>query len=178
MVIPVLAWMLAIRPYRVWITETRESASRERTLIVRERELLASAPSLPAELQRATRADSATIPRLFAEPDGYSAAAALASHVTEAAQGSGLSVRQAETAQPQSRPDGLVELGLELHGEGDFEGIVDFLRELETGTRLVQVMRVGIERAPPGLGGAEALGVSATLRAFARTTDSTRTVQP
>ena len=178
LVIPVLAWTLGVRPYRTWVGETREATARERELLVRERELLASAPSLPAELQRARLADSAATPRLFVESDGYAAAASLASHVTEAAQGSGVSVRQAETAQPQSRPDGLVELGLELQGEGDFEGILDFVRELETGTRLVQVTRIAIDRAPPGLGGTEALGVSTTLRAFGRITDSTRVVTP
>jgi hypothetical protein len=167
-VIPVLAWSFLVRPYLAALSTTRDTIVTERALLERERGLLARAPAAPFALTQVAKSDSVMSSMLFTAPDAYAASAALTSHVGEAAQASGISLRQSETIAPAVRADGLVELGLELYGEGDLEGILDLLRELEGGDRLVQGARITIERGPPGLGAGDALAVSATFRSFAR----------
>jgi hypothetical protein len=167
-VLPVLLWSFLARPYLAAVSTARDAVAAERALLDRELALLAAAPAAPGTLARIAKSDSSTSATLFTALDAYAASAALTAHVSEAADASGVSLRQSETTPPSVRADGLVELGLDLQGEGDFEGMLDFLRALEAGDRLVHATRVSIERATYGLGSGDVLALTATVRSYAR----------
>lgn len=166
-VLPVLAWTVAIRPYLVALDAARERVRTERALLARERALLAEVPGFPERQARAARADSLTRTRLFTADDIYGASATLGDAVGASFARHDVTLRQSEATAPVTRPDGLVELGVAVQGEGDFASLLTLLRTLESNRRLLQLRRVAIEREPSGLGGPDALTVSATVRAFA-----------
>ncbi|HYD52154.1 MAG TPA: type II secretion system protein GspM [Gemmatimonadaceae bacterium] len=165
--LPVLAWMLVVRPWRAALSDARGRVRAERELLVRERELLADVPRLPMLASRASRADSLASARVYLAADPYAAGASLAGDVTAAAESHGLTVREAAAAPPVTRPDGLTELEVALRTEGDLAEVLALLRALEGGARLTQVTGLAIERQPAGEGTAP-LALTATLRAYAR----------
>jgi len=168
-VAPALVWSLGVRPWEESVGEARSAAAAERTLLQRELELLVAAPLLPAELRLATRSDSASARRLFEGADAYSATAALAGHIADAASAHGVLLRQAEPRDPAARSDGLTQLEVQVQAESDLEALLALLAELELGDRLVEVTHLSIERPAVSVPSeVETLAILATLRGYAR----------
>jgi type II secretory pathway component PulM len=167
--IPALAWSLAIKPYVQTLHAAEVDLSREQGLLSRELDAIASAPLAPLELFRMRAALSGRDERLFAG-DVIAATSALSVVVRDAADESGLALQQLDTKEEFLRPSALRQLTVELRAEGDFQGILEFLSELETGHKLLHVARLAIERTPAvpsAPNGAEILSVSATVEGFA-----------
>jgi len=168
-VLPALLYSFGVKPYVAALARAEQQLASERELLARELALLAQAPHVPGATSEARRLAAAAAPRFFAGGDSYAATAALATYAQGAAEESNVAVRQAEPGEPTTRPDGLVELTLELRAEGDLEGVLGFLRALEGGDRLVRVARIVIERpshAGAEQGGAEALTLGVALQGY------------
>jgi hypothetical protein len=170
-VLPALAYAFGVKSYVAALDRIDQQLTSERQLLARELALLAQAPHVPAATHEVRRLAVAATRRFFEGGDAYAATAGLAAYTQSVAEESNVAVRQAEPGEPTKRPDGLVELTLELRAEGDLEGVLDFLRTLEGGERLVRVGRIAIERPPshavgPAKGGAEVLILGVALHGY------------
>lgn len=177
--LPVLIATLVVRPWAIAAYEGRASAARERELLVRERMLLAEAPSDAARLRLASQTLADDAPRLFAGAEAVTASAELARYVTTQAMASGLAVRQADTqtmlaedarTDPTARAEpGADVLRVAVRASGDVGAVVRFLRLMEDGPRIVRVERIGVTRGLAGTSEAGTLVVTATITGLART---------
>lgn len=167
--LPALLWGFGIRPYRAALADVQTRVEQERSLLERELALLAQAPRMPAEIQRARRAAALAEQRLFSSSDVIEATSALSSHVGRALRAANVVVQQVESRDAGEARHGLREIAIDIRAEGSLDGVLRALRAMESGTRLLRVSRIGIERslATPAPGAAESLVLSATVRGYA-----------
>jgi type II secretory pathway component PulM len=167
--ISALAWSFAIKPYVQSVRAAEAELSVQEGLLRRELDAVAGAPRAPLELARMRAALAGHDERLFSG-DAIAATSGLSGVVRDAADESGLALQQLDTKEESLRPSAVRQLTVELRAEGDFQGILVFLNELEKGHKLVHVARLAVERttsAPPAPNGAEALSLSASIEGFA-----------
>lgn len=171
LVAPVLAWNMAAKPYIAALRSTREDVRVQRDLLARELDLLAAARRYPSALTHAEQSLASAASRMFTGPDDVSATAALAHYVSDQARKARVVVQQVETRNSEQIGHGLAGLDMSLRAEGDVEGIVTLLRRLESGSKLVRVEQITVERGPTradaGSPEAEALSIAATIRGYA-----------
>jgi Type II secretion system (T2SS), protein M subtype b len=171
--IAVALFVFVIRPYVRTTAVLREDMATQARLLTRERSLVAAMNTYAPRLDRVEVVMRREAPRLFRSPDDVSGTAALASYVTDRASPARVLVRQIETRPTDSTIAGLSGLTVELRAEGDLEGVMTFLRALESGPRLVRVERLTLERvenAPSTAtraAGQEILSLAAMVRAYA-----------
>ncbi|HEX2202758.1 MAG TPA: type II secretion system protein GspM [Longimicrobium sp.] len=144
--VPALLFALVVRPLAGSLGEVRERTRMERELLAREMGLLRQAGEFPARLDSARAALRAEAPRLFRGVDGLAAASALENYVGEKAEASRVLVRRSESREGGAEGSGLLSLQVDLQGEGDLQALLTLLRGLDTGTRLVRVDRLSVER--------------------------------
>ena len=170
MVLPAVAFQLVVKPYVSGVADVRTKVEREQGLLRREQTLLAEVKAYPSRLRQAEATLLREAPRLFAGPDLVAASGALSNYVTTQALTSHVFVQQSETGSPGSLSDGVGRLQVELRAAGDLEGILAFLRRLESGPKLVTVDRVAIAQTER-LGGQsrddEILSLTATIGGYA-----------
>jgi hypothetical protein len=173
---PVVLYALAVRPYFNALDDARTRLAAERDLLTRERRVIGEAPDYPARHRRAGSALGATWTRIVRGADTLSIAAALASYVSETAEGAGLLVEQVETRGADSaRTAALARVQLnastvELRARGDLERVLAFLADLETGETIVRVDKLRIEKSSGVAEAAdqEILAMSVTVTGIAR----------
>jgi hypothetical protein len=162
-----------VRPYLNALDAVRDQITRERDLLSREEILLGDVHRYPPRFESLRTALLGEAPRLFAGDNLDAASAALANQVTAVALTHRVFVQQSETRSPEAAGDGVVRLEIELRAVGDLEGILSFLRALESGPKLLDVKRIVITTAERLNAGAseeeEVLGVSATVSGYALT---------
>jgi hypothetical protein len=167
---PLLAHAWALKPYLAALDDTRAAVERERALLQRELSLLARASQLPREM--ATLQQTATIAngRLFIGADAIESTSALSSYVGGALRGANVVVQQVESRDAGEASNGLQEIAIDVRAEGSLAGVLQALRTLESGARLVRITRVSVERsvAPLASGAPESLVLAATVRGYAR----------
>ena len=146
MVLPALAWIYGIRPYREALADARDEVSTQRDLLARELALLEDAERYPAAYRTADSALHRTAPRLFDETDDVLATARLTSYVAGQALGNRVLLQEAEAQPTQRSSDGIRRLQVEIRAEGDTEGMLRFLNSLERGAKLIVVDRIALTR--------------------------------
>lgn len=144
--VPALLFARVVLPIVGGVTEARAAVVDERRLLARELALLGQAERYPDALSDADARLRKGAERLFAGPDDYAAAAALASYVGDAARRSRVVVEQVEARDGSTPGDGLVTLTVELRARGDLQGVLELLRRLERGPRLVRVEELSVQR--------------------------------
>ncbi len=167
LLVPALLYVYGFRPWRASITSMRDQLATEVTTLSRERALLAT-PA--AESQVTAAADPLPSTLLFSGRDNVVASADLASAVTTAAHRSRVYLIQAATRPSTVTPEGVRQLRVEMRGESDLQGILTFISEIETGSRLIRFDRIDITKAPGSdsyTDGFETLTFAATLTGFA-----------
>jgi hypothetical protein len=173
---PALLWAAVARPYVSALDEARQRLREERTLLARERALLADAPNFPVRRQRAGAALGATWTHIVRGADTLSIAASVARAVSDAADDAGLQVEQVESRgadsarRAQLARGALVASTVELRARGDLQRVLRFLSEMEGGETYLRVDRLQIAVAPSA-GDApdqETLALSATVTDIAR----------
>ncbi|MBM4195438.1 MAG: hypothetical protein FJ202_13840 [Gemmatimonadetes bacterium] len=189
--VPSLGWIYGVSPYRAAIADLRERAHAERSALAREEAALAEAPRAPARKRVADSALKATEARVFSGANDVAAGASLVNYLGDVARSSRVWVASAATRQGtgaagtrtaggrgSGAPDplsgaaaaGLRVLRVELRGESDFQGAMQFLHALESGTKVVRVERFDLSRAVrSGEEGSETLAITATVVGFGLT---------
>ena len=145
-VLPALAWIYGIRPYREALADARDEVSTQRDLLARELALLEDAERYPAAYRTADSALLRAAPRLFDEADDVLATARLTSYVAGQALGNRVLLQEAEAQPTQRSSDGIRRLQVEIRAEGDTEGMLRFLNSLERGAKLIVVDRIALTR--------------------------------
>ena len=145
LVLPAVAYRLALVPYIRALSETRDQLSVQREALGRELALVAggAAPPGEADLAAVLRAE---LPRLFRGADELAATAAFAAYVADRARSSRVLLQQTETAAPERREGGVIALRVTLRALGDLEGILTLLHGLEEGQKLVRVERFAVDQ--------------------------------
>lgn len=168
-VLPALLYVWGVKPYVATLTNTRDQLSVERDALARERSAVAAAHRDPQLRRVADSAMAAVTPRLFTGRDDVMASAELAAYLGDVARRSHLWLQDASTRPAVTTPGGLRTLKVEMRGESDLEGVLNFLQSLERGDKLLRVDRLDISRLPRASeqDEVETLSVSATISGFA-----------
>ena len=145
-VVPALL-VVASRPYRATLADTREQLATQRDLLARELALLEDLERYPTAYRTADSAMARIAPRLFDEPDDVLATARLTSYVASHALTSHVLFQEAESRPAKRTKDGIRALQIEVRAEGDTEGMLRFLQALERGPKLVTVEQIALTRA-------------------------------
>lgn len=165
----VLVIQAGVRPYVSALTELRATADRERDLLARQEQLLVEVKSYPERLPLAESALLEEAPRLFGGPELATASAALVNHVSGQGIRNRVFVQQSSTGTPEPAVDGVARIHVEVQVVGDLQGILAFLRDLESGPKLLSVDRLVIAQAERVSGrdtDEEMLGMSATVTGY------------
>lgn len=168
--VPVLAFSLAGKPYFHGRAALAEQIHEQEELLRREFALVQSVSSLSGGLTDATRALADARPRLFPARDPLAATAILVSSVSEHARQQGVLIEAIESRPAESLPDGLMAVQVDMHGRGDLEGLLRWLDAIETGPRLLRVEQLSVSRVGSEFPGdsldAETLSFAAIVRGF------------
>ncbi|MDB4912805.1 MAG: Pilus assembly protein PilO [Gemmatimonadetes bacterium] len=169
-VLVVGAYTLGVRPAMAHLAESHAMLAEQRALLVRERALVADSARLLDVQRTAARALAAESPRLFAG-DSVAATANLTSFTTDMATTTGVRLTTVEGRAPRAE-HGVIQLAVDLRGEGSWRQVLLFVHALETSSRLVNVASVRIERGARGgpLGGT-LVSMAATVVSFAKGTE-------
>lgn len=193
--VPSLGWVYAGRPAVAALAGLNDRVAAEQQALARERAAIAEAARNPARKRVADSALAAAGARVFRGADDVAAGATLATYLGDVARRTHVWLASATTRPPTSPAaanglgatsgggatargargvgagpsfDGVRQLRVELRGESDFEGVLEFLGELERGPKLVTVERVDIARTlRAGEDDRETLSIAATVVGYA-----------
>lgn len=146
--LPAVVYVLGVKPYRAALAEIGDLVSAERDLLVRERQLLASAEDLPGEIQEAQEAAGHFGDRLVRASSQVLAEGVLSGLLEASAARSRVlleEIRGGELGRGEEPPPGLTVLRLHLRGESDLEGVLTFLDEIEKNQLLLRVNGLALE---------------------------------
>lgn len=167
MLVLLVGYARVLKPGLARLAAERELVSDRRALLVRERALVAVAPSLPARLKQVNQVLTTERPRLFAG-DSVAASAELTAFASQVAQVAGVQLASIEARTPVTTR-GVTRLTADVRGDGTWRQVLAFVRLLEVSGQLVEVSSVRLERGARGgpLGG-DLVSISATLAGYSR----------
>jgi type II secretory pathway component PulM len=167
MLVLLVGYARVLKPGLASLAAERELVADQRALLVRERALVAVAPSLPARLKQVNQVLMAERPRLFAG-DSVAASAELTAFASQVAQVAGVQLASIEARTPVTTR-GVTRLTADVRGDGSWRQVLSFVRLLEVSGQLVEVSSVRLERGARGgpLGG-DLVSFSATLTGYGR----------
>ncbi len=176
--LPALFFVWVVKPYLGVLEESQDFLNAERATLARERATVEAAERNPGMQQLADSLMRAMTPRLFAGRDDIMATAELVSHLGAVAQEHSVWLQNATTRPSEVSRGGVRTLHVALRAESDIEGLLRFLRALETGPKLVHIDRLDISVAPGSLSptGVEPISITASVTAYAIPDDAARTV--
>ena len=160
-----VGYLRGVKPALAGLAERHATLAEQRALLARERALLADSAHYPEAQRAVSRALAAESSRLFAG-DSVAAIAELTSFTAGVATSNGIHLTTME-GRPAKNEHGVMQLSVDIRGEGTWRQVLLFVRALESSSHLVNVPSVRIERGPRGgpLGGAM-VSVAATVTGF------------
>jgi hypothetical protein len=167
--VPSLVFVFGVKPYRATLEGVQQQLGAERDALTRERAAVAAARRNPELQHVADSAMHAMGPRLFAGHDDVMASAEIATYLGDAARASHVWLQEASTRPATTADGGIRALHVDIRGESDLRGILEFLKALEGGNKFVRVERLDIS-AQAGRSdqpGAENLALSASVVGYA-----------
>lgn len=162
--VPVLLYVTAVRPYRATLVDLRERAAAEHALLQREEALIAGARTADNTESAHARADNAAM-RLVHAPNVPLAEAEVTGMLeTLAALSRVLLIEMRGVEPPRAREvdddvASIRPLRLSVRGESDLEGVLLFLQRIETNPLLLRVVELSIAPAQQPRGEGAANGV-------------------
>jgi type II secretion system (T2SS) protein M len=158
-----------VKPYLAALTDVRQQVSVESDAYSRERAAVSAAKRNPLMQHVADSAMQATAPRLFAGRDDVMASAEVATYLGGVARANHVWLQDASTRPATALDGGVRALHVELRGESDLRGILEFVKSLESGEKFIRVQRLDISVQPgrsdePGV---ETLALSASIVGYA-----------
>jgi len=145
-VVPALVFAGVVRPYLNLRARLAERLHEQRDLLRREGTLVAAARHLPVSLKGASRAFMSARSRLLPERDALVATAGLVSLVGDEARRRGVLLEAIESGAPEPIRGDLVAVQIGVRGRGDLEGLLHWLKAIETGPQLLRVERLNVSR--------------------------------
>ena len=146
--LPAVAYVLGVKPYRVALEGVRDRVTAERELLTREVALLAAGPTLPGELQQAGAEAAVFEDRMVRAASGELAEGDLIDFLEGSAFRSRVlleEIRGGELGRGEEPPPGLSVVRLHLRGESDLEGVLTFLDEIEKSRLFLRVRGLALE---------------------------------
>lgn len=167
--LPALLFVWVVKPYLAVLEESRDFLSVERATLARERATVEAAQRNPGMQLLADSLMRAMTPRLFAGRDDVMATAELVSYLGTVAQEHNVWLQNATTRPAELGDAGVRTLHVALRAESDIEGLLRFLRALETGRKLVHIDRLDVSVAPGSLSpnGVEPIAITASVTGYA-----------
>ena len=149
-VLPVLIWLGVARPYLNSLQDLRDQTASERLLLEREQQILADSAGYTLELTAAAKALAHWEGRLIRSPNSALAEAEVSAVLESIGRQSRVLLQEvrsipAPPGAPQA-PEGFQTLRMSVSGEGDFEGVLSFLRGIESERMLLQIIGVSVDR--------------------------------
>jgi hypothetical protein len=146
--LPAAVYVLGVKPYRAALAEIRDLVSAEQELLKRELELLASAGTLPLEMEAAREAADQVAERLVRATSQVLAEGVFSGLLESAAVRNRVlleEIRGGELPRGEEPPPGISVIRLHLRGESDLEGVLTFLDEVEKNQFLIRVRGLALE---------------------------------
>ena len=157
----------AYKPLRAKLTDAQDQLDVARGALVREQGAIAASKRNP-ELQHV--ADSLmqnALPRLFSGKDDVMASAELVWYLDEVA-GTHHVLLSENATRTASKPKGGVRtLNVDVRGESDLHGVLEFLQALERGPKLTRVTRLDISKPLRDADDIETVTFAATVTGYA-----------
>jgi|GEM_PF-3081466 len=162
-----LGYSRVAKPAYENLRTSRRELTDQKALLVRERALVAAAPSLPKSQRAVKQALAAESSRLFLG-DSVAATAELSAYASQIATAAGVHLTTVDGRTPVTTR-ALTRLSVDIRGEASWRQVLNFLHVLETSGQLVDLVNVRIERGPRGgpLGG-DMVSLGATLAGYSR----------
>jgi hypothetical protein len=141
----------AARPYLRSLETWTERLEIEQGLLVRERSLLAEAPTIPPRIRAVSRTLEELDERFVAAPNQALAEAEVSGLMEQLARESRVLLQEARSVSVPARdseeaPGELLPIRLSLRGESDFEGLLNFLNRLEQDPLLLRIVGMSVDR--------------------------------
>ena len=168
-ILPSLFFVFGVKPYLTALADVQQQLSVEREAFSRERAAVSAAKRNPEMQHVADSAMQAMAPRLFEGRDDVMASAEVATYLGEVARASHVWLQDASTRPATALDGGVRALHVELRGESDLRGILEFVKSLESGGKFIRVQRLDVS-AQPGRSdqpGTETLALSASIVGYA-----------
>ncbi|HEV2148328.1 MAG TPA: GspMb/PilO family protein [Longimicrobiaceae bacterium] len=158
LLVPALLWVFAVGPYLRALDQAETRLEAERSLLLRERDLLVAARAYPEEFEAGAELLLEEAKRLVPGEDVGAAGPHFATYVRRLARIGAVRAKRMELEPPRPAGGGITAIPLRLSGESDLEGVLTLLHLLETGPQLVHVERLRIEggRSEPAWGAVNA----------------------
>ncbi|MEP6780927.1 MAG: GspMb/PilO family protein [Gemmatimonadaceae bacterium] len=166
LVIPLLLFV-AYQPLRAKLTDAQDQLELERGALVREQAAIAASRRNP-ELQHV--ADSLmqnALPRLFSGKDDVMASAELVWYLDEVAGNHHVLLNENATRTASKAKGGVRTLNVDVRGESDLHGVLEFLQALERGPKLTRVTRLDISKPSRDADDIETVTFAATVTGYA-----------
>ncbi|HXC25745.1 MAG TPA: type II secretion system protein GspM [Gemmatimonadaceae bacterium] len=144
---PSLLFVYGVQPYRRTLEATRAETEHQRALLQRDRLLVARLPDIPTATTTVSQQLDRETGRLFNAENDLAATGDMAEYVSSAAKSAGVQLQHAETRPSLQGVPGVRVLQLDVHAEGDLDGILHFLHQLEAGDKLLRIDPLTVERA-------------------------------
>jgi len=147
-IVPVLLWVGAVRPYRSALSDVRERIASERSLLAREQALIENSDDVPDQLRAAAAGADRALRRLVDAPNATAAEAEVTDYIEMSASKSRVLLEEIRGLAPgrrESHPEGIQPIRLAVSGESDLSGVANLLRRIEEGTMLLRVNELSIE---------------------------------
>lgn len=170
-VVPALLWSGVVRPYLGALEDLKDRLATEQALLEREQRILRESPELPAKIEAARREITRLEARLVRAENPALAEAEISGRLERLARLNRVllqEVRSITVSSTVSAPDGIVPLYLSVSGESDYEGVLDFLNDMEQDQLLLKVneMSVGAVSAADDTGEDDRIGVQSGVLNF------------
>ena len=168
-VVPSLFFVFGVKPYIAALGDVREQISVEADAYARERSAVSAAKRNPLMQHVADSAMQATAQRLFAGRDDVMASAEVATYLGGLARAHHVWLQDASTRPATALDGGVRALHVDIRGESDLRGVLEFIKALEDGDKLIRVQRLDLSTQPgradePGV---ETLAISASIVGYA-----------
>lgn len=167
--LPALFFVYGVKPYFAALETARDALAAERLALGRERAAVQAAVDNPGMQQLADSMVRVMSPRLFAGRDDVIATAELVSHLGDVAREHDVWLQNATTRPSEVGEAGVRTLHVAVRAESDLQGVLRFLRALESGEKLIRVERLDISVTPNIFSetGIEPVTISATITGYA-----------
>ena len=143
---PALAVSFGLKPILRDQADLRARVREQRDLLVRELALANGVAALARDRDTLALLVRTKGSRLFPGRDPLAATAALVTLVGEQARGHGVLLEAIESRAPAAAGGGLVAVEIAVRGRSDLQGVLQWLRGMETGSRLLRVEQLALAR--------------------------------
>lgn len=133
-------------PYHAKLVDVQEQLQSERDALSREQGAIAASKRNPELQQVADSLMQTAVPRLFSGKDDVMASAELVWYLDEVAGKHHVLLNEDATRSAAKPKGGVRTLNVDIRGESDLHGLLEFLQAIERGPKLLRVTRLDISK--------------------------------